>query len=172
MACNTTNTWEQDVIPMIRVLIGDMLSPYTYSDDDLRKISLTAANMVFAELSFTYTYTVDFTTSSISPDPKPLSDGKWVMSFIALKSACLITSTESRQASKRAVKWTDGPSSLDTQGGSKDLADLSKRMCDDYVKAKMDWAMGPGSSGGQAVYTPTTNSNVFPYFHPNRYNNP
>lgn len=171
MACDTTNTWEQDVIPMLRVLISDVMSPYTYSDDQLRTVSLTAASMVLNELSFTNTYSIDFSTSSITPDPKPLSDGKWFMNFIALKAACLITMGESRQMSKSAVKWTDGPSSLDTQSAAKELSMLSNRMCDDYQKAKMDWSLGPGGIGGHAVTTPYTSGDVYPYYHPIRYNN-
>lgn len=170
MTCDTSNTWEQDVIPMLRVLISDTISPYTYSDEQLRNVSLTAASIVLNELSFTYTYTVDFSTSSITPDPKPLSDGKWFMNFIALKAACLITMGEARQLSKSAVKWTDGPSSLDTQTAAKELGILSNKMCDDYQKAKMDWSLGPGGVGGKAVFTPFTNGNVGEYFHPMRYN--
>lgn len=169
MSCDTTNTWEQDVIPMIRVLISDTMSPYTYSDDQLRQVSLTAASIVFNEMTFTYTYLVDFNTSSISPDPKPLSDGVYVMNFIALKSACLITMGEAKMASKNSIKWVDGPSSLDTQSAAKELSTLSQKMCEDYKKAKMDWALGPGGVGGHGIFTPFTNSNVYSYYHPQRY---
>lgn len=168
MACDTTNTWETEVIPMIRVLISDNISPYVYSEEQLREISLSAARIVLNEMSFNHTYTIDIESSSITPDPKPLKDESF-MNFMALKSACVIIGGEARIASKNAVKWTDGPSSLDTQFAAKELSLLSQKMTNDYEKAKMDWALGPNGVAGQAIFTPYTSSNVSDYYHPMRY---
>lgn len=168
MTCDSTNTWEQEVIPMIRALISDNISPYVYDENQLREISIAAARVVLNEMSFSTTYTVSMSTLTISPDPKPLNDDSF-MNFIALKSACIVIGGEARLASKNSVKWTDGPSSLDTQSAAKELSTLSRKMCDDYEKAKMDWALGPNGAGGQAIFTPYTNSNVSHYYHPFRF---
>lgn len=167
MTCDSTNTWELEVIPMIRVLISDNISPYVYDENQLREISLTAARLVLNEMAFDRTYTIDLSDLTITPDPRPLGDESF-MNFIALKSACVIIGSEARLASKNAVKWTDGPSSLDTQSSAKELSAMSQRMCDDYEKAKMDWALGPNGVAGQAIFTPYTNSNVSDYYHPMR----
>lgn len=168
MACDAD--WEKEIIPMIRVLISDNISPYTYTEQQVREFAVVAASMVINEITFNYTYTVDIAANTISPDPKTLSD-KAFMSFVSMKAACMVINNEARLASKNAVKWSDGPSSLSNEAGAKELSALSKRMCDDYQKAKMDWATGPGGVGGYAIFSPFTNSNVGDYYHPSRVDN-
>lgn len=165
----TGNTWEPEVFPMIRVLISDSISPYTYSENQIREFSVVAASLVLNEISFDRTYVVDVSALTITPDPQTYTDTGF-MNFIALKTACLVIGNEARQAAKDAVRWTDGPSTLNTEFAAKELVALHSKMCKDYRKAKLDWAMGPGGVGGYAIFTPTTNSNVYDYYHPIRYN--
>lgn len=167
MTCDTNNTWELEVIPMIRALISDNISPYTYSDQRIREFAVVGASMVINEITFDNTYVADVSDSTITPDPKPLADKAFMM-FISMKAACMVINNEARLATKNAVKWTDGPSSLSTEAGAKELSALANRMCDDYEKAKMNWALGPGGIGGEAVLSPYTNSNVGDYYHPFR----
>ena len=61
--------WQDEMIPLVRVLIGDVSSPYTYSDDRITDLIITAAYIVNLEVAQLNDYTISIANQTISPDP-------------------------------------------------------------------------------------------------------
>lgn len=144
--------WQEEALPLLRILIGDDSSPYTYCDTRLLDIFLGAVRLVTMELSFDTTYTVTMSTASITPDP---SDDLYLIPLSCLRAAYSIANSEYREKSLMNVLITDGPSTINLGGIVQGLKDRVNRLLADYNQAKLQYQMG-NAIGCQAVSTPTT----------------
>lgn len=137
--------WRNEVIPLIRVLINDLDSPYSYTDRRLEQLAVVAAHIIKNEVPLDYTYTITIATRSISPDPKANNDTGFI-NLIAIKSSCLVDiSTFRTEALRAGIKAKLGPGSLDTVGrlpGFKTL--LEEGPCKSYEELKKQWIFGNG----------------------------
>ncbi len=144
--------WQEEITPMVRHLIDDFSNPFTYTDDRLHDIIITAAHIMNMELNFINTYTITISTCTISPDPS--SDGSF-LSLAALKAACIILSSESKTKAGESIKVIDGPATIDTGDRAKSAAEAATNACEMYTTARMNYMSGQ-SVAGQAIMTPRT----------------
>lgn len=134
-------SWEDESIPILRVLIGDDEGPYSYCDTRLINVLASVAKLLVFELSFSITYTVTVSTSTISPDPV---NDQFFISLLVLKSAVIIAASEYKAVCNSGGFIVDGPSTINLQG----VPDAYKKRLDalqkNYDQAKLQYAIGNG----------------------------
>lgn len=133
--------WYSNALPILRVLIQDMTEPYTYSDDNLYTILCSAASLVQQEVSTDYTYTVNFTTKTVSPDPNALGDEAFE-NLMAYKAACLIGIGESKTAATNAIDVSDNGASIKMVGAAKSKLQWGQMACLQYDAIKKAYQTG------------------------------
>lgn len=143
-------SWQTTMTQIVRGLIFDLTSPYTYTDERIQDIIAIAGTLVISDVDFSYTYTIDVSTPSISPDPATSSDDDFV-ALVCLKTACIISQGEHRTASRQAFNVKDGPASIDTRSKAEYLGGLANNVCEAYEKAKRSFQIGDGSVGKAIV---------------------
>lgn len=154
-------SWEDEALPLLRILIGDSLSPFVYCDTRLLDIFVGTAKLVVMDVSFDTAYTIVLSTSSISPDP---SEDPAFIPLVCLRAAYIVSSSEYREKSMSAVTITDGPSTISLSGIVTGLKARMDMLSKDYAKAKLQYAMG-NAIGCQTVITPTTYAGLpYPYY--------
>lgn len=162
-------TYKADAVSLLRILIGDSIPPYTYCDSDLLDIFIGSVRIVLLDLSFPNDYTVNISSSTISPDPSDDSD---FITLVALKAAYLIGSSEYKTQSYNAISIVDGPSTISMAASAAAFKERLNRLLDDYNKAKLQYGFGT-NSGGQIVTGPITNlnscQNYWSHQRPNQY---
>lgn len=150
--------WDTTMTTMLRSVIGDITSPYTYSDNQLKNLLVVNAQLIRTEMTFDNSYTIDIPNSGISPDPTttdPVDD--LYMNFVVLKSAAILVSAEARVQAKIGISISDGPAKIDVGGSANSLANRAKDMVNAYERAKIVYMAG-NSIGAKAVMTPYTNT--------------
>jgi hypothetical protein len=147
--------WDTDLVLMTRVLISDITAPQKYSDEYLQRVLVTAGIIVDAKVTFPYDYTYDISEITISPDPVTSEDSAF-MALVPLKSACIITQGEFKQALGQGIKVRDGDSAIDTSvsfRGYRDILEFGP--CAAYQR--LEWSLlASGGNGlvGKAVFGP------------------
>jgi len=136
------------MIPIVRGMIFDMTAPYTYADARLEELLAVSAVLVIQEVDFSMSYTVDLSAVTISPDPSNDDD---FVALVCLKTACMISHGEHRDAAKQAISVKDGPAFVDTKDRAKHLGDLAEDACQAYARAKLNYQIGDGSVGRAIV---------------------
>ena len=138
--------WQDQVIPIVRVLLNDMTSPHTLSDRRLEQLCAVAAHMVTSEIYTVFTYSVNIAARTISPDPYTSEDSAFI-NLMSLKAACIADMSTFRQEALRAgIKAKLGPATLETVErlpGFKIL--LDKGPCALYEELKMQISFGDAS---------------------------
>ena len=155
-------TWRNEVIPLIRVLISDLDSPYTYTDRRLEQLAVVSAHIVNGEVPLNRTYTVSIAQRTISPDPTSVSDDAFI-NLIALKSACLCDwSTYRTEILRSGIKAKLGPATLETMNRLPGFTALiSKGPCESYSELKMQWAFG-GGNAAKVILSPFVSNEYDP----------
>ena len=143
-------SWQTNMVPIVRGLIFDLTTPYIYDCTRLEELICVAAVLTMQELDFNISYTVDLSEVSITPDPSDANDEDFV-ALVSLKTACLISQGEHRDAAKRAISVKDGPSFVDTKDKAKHLGVLAEGACSAYTRAKTNYQIGDGSLGRAIV---------------------
>jgi hypothetical protein len=142
-------TWDVDLVLMVRILIGDLPSPQTYTDEYLEQVIIVAGIQVDVEFPFSYTYTYDISAATISPDPIINNDSPFI-ALIPLKAACILIQGEFKQSLGQGIKVRDGDSAIDTSvsfRGYRDILELGP--CAAYQKLKWSLlASGANATGG------------------------
>lgn len=136
--------WLDDAITILRNVIGDDVSPYSYSDSRLEEILGSASSFVISEISFDSAYVVDVSIPEVTPDPS--GDNSFI-ALVVLKAACIIGCAEHRNASRKAMSFRDGPSSIDGRGVADHAKFVAQDLCKKYEDAKFDYVFGDGSLG-------------------------
>ena len=140
--------WTTDLVLMTRVLISDIATPQTYTDEYLQRVLITAGIQVDAEFTFGYTYIYDISAITISPDPVASGDYPFI-ALIPLKAACILTQGEFKQALGQGIKVRDGDSAIDTSvsfRGYRDILELGP--CAAFDKLRWSLLASGASSGG------------------------
>lgn len=156
-------SWTEEIVTIVRYMVGDSES-LVYTDTQIQKNILIAAQICKNEVNFSKSYFIDVFGGNILPDPTEDEKDEWFISLISLKAACMILTQEARIYSIQGVKIMDGPSTIDTSQRAKNLIDLAKERCKDYDRHKMQFAMGDYS--GFVISTPTT----IEYLNPRMFN--
>lgn len=150
--------WDTDLILMVRVLVSDISTPQTYTDEYLERVLITAGIIVDAEFPFNYDYAYNINDLTIAPDPTTNEDNIF-MALVPLKAACILTQGEFKQALGQGIKVRDGDSAIDTSvsfRGYRDILELGP--CGAYEKLK--WSLlasgeaADGNGVGRAVLGP------------------
>ena len=157
-------SWQDETIPMLRVLINDLGETPDYSESRLEELLLVAASYVSREIGFANDYTVSITSCTISPDPTDKSgDGLDFMNFIVLKAACIVDqSTLRTKAALAGLKAQFGPARLDTLqhlDGFKIL--MEQGPCATYEQLKMEYMFG-NDHYVKGVFSPFVSNNFDP----------
>ncbi len=150
-------SWDIDLVLMARVLVSDINTPQTYTDEYIQRVLITAGIMVDAEIPMNYDYTYSISALTISPDPVTNDDSVFV-ALVPLKVACILTQGEFKRALGQGIKVRDGDSAIDTSvsfRGYRDILELGP--CAAYERLK--WSMlasgaGVGGGVGKAVLGP------------------
>lgn len=150
--------WQDDIVDIVRVLINDLESTPTYSDERLENIILISAFQIVSENTFSYEYTVSISGGTISPDPVDVNDKSFI-NLVSLKAACTIIEGEAKKYSLYSARISDGPSSIDMGPVAQNAAIRAKEACQRYNTAKI---LHQNGQLGHIILTPYTNENLLP----------
>jgi len=155
-------SWQGEMITIVRHLVDDVdQTNYTYSDERLETTILVAAQIVVLELTFENTYVIDVEQCTLTPDPTDPTtslatankdDG--FINLVSLKAACIILGSEFKANGLKAVRVSDGPSSVDMTAIAGNLKFLYENACKKYEEYKMNFVAGNINGGGQAILSP------------------
>lgn len=126
----TSSDWTEDIIYILRALIGDPLGT-VYTDERLRDIVIISAHLISKEFILDVEYTVDLTDGSISSDP----DTNF-KNITALRSAVIILTAEAKDIAKNAIRVKDGPSEIETGRGLFYVQQLLDQVSNQYAVGK------------------------------------
>ncbi len=137
--------WQDEMVPMLRLMISDMDSTPVYDDTRLEQLLTLAGRYVQQEINLKKTYTISVANCTLTPDPTATAtkDDLFV-DFTVLKAACFTDwSTYRAKALLSGIKSRCGPAVLETLGhltGFKDLID--KGPCKAYETLKDEYMFG------------------------------
>lgn len=143
-------SWQTSIRSLVRVLVNDLDTPYTYSDARIDTFAVTAAYMMLTEASFAYAYTVNISAETISPDPSADED---FLTLSALYASYLIVRNEAKAWSLRSIRVEDGPSRIDVGKVYDNLTKLADQLFKQYNDALISYMAG-NSIAGQAITGP------------------
>lgn len=150
-------------LPMLRVIINDMGSDPTYSDNRLEEILLVSAQFVVNDIS-SDTYTVSIPELSIDPDPVTESDNVF-LNLTVIRAACFADMALLRtKLGSNNVRAQLGPASIavgDNVKGYFDLVNNGSSPCKIYEQMLKDYIWG-NVNVIKAILTPFSNSNFNP----------
>ena len=118
--------WENELVAITRVLINDLDSTPTFTDNRLRDTIATSALLVAQEIDLGQTYTISVSPSgNIDPDPT-LTDTKDDIAVVLfpLKAACIIDQNRLQGAAGNAIRIRDGDSEIDLSVGFRGFRDI------------------------------------------------
>lgn len=143
--------WQDEMVPVLRELIGDTNTTLEYSDTRLESIIVAAAHMMLQDLDFAQDYTITISTTAISPDPTTPTYDTAFVNLVTLKASCMLANAELRLATKKAISFRDGPSGLDGKGLAAAKLEWRNTICGELQKAIRDYRLGSGSPGEAIV---------------------
>lgn len=164
--------WQDELIPMLRVLIDDLETTPDNSNSKLEQILLIGARYVEQDADFDFSYTITFSTRTISPDPTTKGDSVFE-NLMLLKAACILDQAElKKQARQHGLKIRCGPAQLDTLqriNGFAEVLNSDFTPCKLYEVALKNHQFG-NAKLVKAILSPFTSSNFDPAslrgFHP------
>lgn len=142
--------WTTEMVTIVRGLINDMVSPYSYSDERLQQLICVGAVLTIQDVDFGTSYAVDLSAFTITPDPSVADDADFE-ALVSIRTACLIAQGEHKDAAKKAISVKDGPSFVDTKDRAKHLEVIADDACSAYDRAKINYQIGDGSLGRAIV---------------------
>lgn len=151
--------WPTEMTTVLRVMINDLDTPQTYTDQRLQQVLAVCAQIVTVEMNFSQPFQADVVAVSITPDPTDTVNGTRDNSFInlvCLKAACLTDRGKASLAAGQAVNVKDGTSSVDLRGVAQArLALLQKGgWCGAYEDEKFAYLAGQVRTAGAAILSP------------------
>lgn len=147
------------LITSLRYYIGDISSPYSYTDEILNQFIVLASVAVTSEVTvMPVNYTIDLSTSTISPDPTSSDSNRGMANLFVLKASVILSMSEARKdLAKYGVRIKDDLTSYDGTATLKGKQEVMKMYVDNYEKAKWEWEMG-NKFAGRAVLGPYESS--------------
>lgn len=153
--------WDTVLTERLRYYINDIdPTNYTWTDDQLEKFLLIAANQVLVETAdwgLDIGYEVDTYGGTITPDPVD-EDQEAFCNLVVLKAACIIArSVLKKLAATSGFKIVDDKSTIDTTGAFASAKGMAAEFCEAYDGALNDFGRSHKWGGG-AVFGPHTDS--------------
>lgn len=117
--------WDTTLLLMVKHLVND-LSNETFDDNRILEGIVVSGLIASQEYPFSVTYTFDFSTPNISPDPTTnnAADSNLFLALVALKTAGMLTMNQYQTMVSSGAKVKDGDSSVDTTAGFKGWQDI------------------------------------------------
>ncbi len=158
--------WEIEIPIIVRSLINDFGPNPTYSDDRILQLAVVAAQYVIKEVNLSKDYTVDIVNVDITPDPSDNTtrDTDFI-SFIALKSACMLDqSTFRTKAALEGIRTALGSANLSVSGNLAGYQTILKEgPCALYSQLTFDHNVGEATVV-KAVLSPFVGNNFDPRY--------
>lgn len=149
-------SWQTEMTTLLRYVINDTdVSSQEYADSRLQSLIVTAAQLTQGVVDFPRNYTIDISSTEISPDPTSSNDNGFV-NLVILKSACLLAAGDYRASSNKGVVIKDGPSAIDARGLIAAKKDIMDTACEKYSQAELEFRLG-NSNAGEAIIGPHRN---------------
>lgn len=149
-------SWQTDMTTIVRVWINDLDASPTYSDSRIQQVITVAAQNVIREVNFVQNYTIDISSTGITPDPtaQDTKDDDFV-ALTSLKSACILDqSTFRTKAVNEGIKTTLASASLSVQGNLRGYHTLLQvGPCAIYDQLRTEFEVGNPSTC-QAILSP------------------
>lgn len=155
--------WQDQTLPLLRVMIDDMDNlNYFFSDRRLEQTLIVAAQFINQEIDFDTTYVVASNIMTITPDPSVAPDNAF-MNFMVLKAACIIDVGSARVAAMTSgLEAKCGPAVMKTLRRMDGFATLlDKGACASYEQLKQEFRFG-NVKWAAGILSPFVNSNLFP----------
>lgn len=155
--------WQDECLPMLRILINDFSSEPKYTDQRLSDILIAAAFLVNQEVAFFTQYKISVMGKTIAPDPVTNNDDQFI-SFMVLKGACMADqSTYRTRALLEGIKANMGPATLEISGNLEGFSRiLSIGPCAAYKEVQFQKQFGETSLSVRAILSPFTGNKFDP----------
>lgn len=157
-------SWQNEIIPIVRILVNDYVVPYTYSDARLEQTILVAAQYVQFDVNLDYQYTIDISGGTLDPDPTTLPEKDSIfINLTGLKTACIIDqSTYRTKAALEGIRAALGPASLAVNGASGAFkVMLEQGPCSTYKQLTTHWDVA-NANAVRAIFSPFVGNNFDP----------
>lgn len=155
--------WQDEMAAITRELIGDVDTPYVFTDARIESVITVAAQFVNSEVDFDTTYTIDVDAGTISPDPTSPRDDMFI-SLVTMKASCILYRALLRTyAASEGVKIRDGMGEIEVRGKFTAFNDMAKGFCEAYQKAKLEMTMG-NFAGVKAIFNVASGPNINTWF--------
>lgn len=153
-------SWQSTMTTMVRFLINDVVSPYTYSDERIQQAIVVSARLVLQEIEFDNDYVIDVTNITITPDPTDVNDTAFI-NLVSLKTGCFIDIGQLRTKTASAGWLVKGGSHVvDTRGVAEAYKILmEKGLCKVYEDAAWEYRTG-SQTPGRAILSPFAGINI------------
>lgn len=162
--------WSEEITTIVRILINDYISPYTYSDSRLEQTILVAAQYVQSDVNLDNKYTINIVSNTLSPDPTTLEIKDDIfINLVGLKTACIVDqSTYRTKAAMEGIRAALGPASLAVSGGSSAWKFmLESGPCATYQHLTLHWDVA-NANAVKGIFSPFIGNK----FDPQNLNNP
>lgn len=156
-------SWNSQMVIILRDMIFDTdPSAYTYTSGRLEQVLINAAYWVYTNLDFSQTYTIDVENIDISPDPTEDPVDYDFVTLTCLRATCLVLGSEMKTNAMRAVRVTDGPSTIDMTAVSQNMKPLYDQAVKNFDQAKLAYQVGENNVG-KSVLSPYGTDMIMPY---------
>lgn len=160
-------SWQTEITGIVRQLINDTETPYTFSDTRIQQVICTATQFVNSEVDFDIDYVIDVVGVSITPDPTSPRDDLFI-SLVSMKSACILYRALLRtNASSEGVRVKDGMGEIEVKGKFAAFQDMAQSFCDAYQKAKLEYAIGNFATV-RAIFNVASGPNINTFYDTHR----
>lgn len=149
-------SWQKEITTIVRILINDYTSPYTYSDSRIAQTILVAAQYVQFDVNLDNKYTINLTSGTLSPDPTTLPDKDNIfINLTGLKTACIVDqSTFRTKAALEGIRAALGPASLSITGNLAPLRNIIEMgPCATYEELTSHWDVA-NANAVRAIFSP------------------
>ena len=157
-------SWQTEMTTIIRVLINDYTSPYTYSDSRIQQTILVSTQYVQFDVNLENKYTIDLVGGSLSPDPTdPEKRDDIFISLACLKAACIVDqSTYRTKAAMEGIRAALGPASLSVGGSASAWKTILQHgPCATYDELTSHWDVA-NANAVRAIFSPFVGNNFDP----------
>lgn len=156
--------WQDEMIITTRVLVNDLETPYTYSDDRIQQILVVAGKYVQFDVNLDQPYIIDVVGKTITPDPTTTSDSIFI-SLTCLKASCIIDEGNLRtKAALEGIRTALGPASLSFGGSLTGWQSILERgPCAVYDELTSHWDVR-NATAWAAVLSPFVNNRYDPRY--------
>lgn len=150
--------WDDEMTTVLRVMINDLGTPSTYTDDRLQQVLVVCAKIVGVEMVFSQPFVADVNNIVITPDPtddKNNTRDDSYINLVCLKAACFTDRGEARLSAGQAVSVKDGSSSIDLRNiAQARLKIMQTGWCKVYENEKFAYMAGQVRTAGAAIMSP------------------